>query len=155
MCLDIYSKKIIPCLYDHCTDDANDGMGLAVQLPPTDSERATMCRCKPRPNLNFTLLFSYCGAEAGGLIAVTVVVTGKTSVPYNVTISPSESVPLSAREMFDFSNEAIEITFNRGETKKTVFVEINPDCIREGTEHFNHSLSLDFAAMAIGITLSD
>ena len=50
---------------------------------------------------------SFGGDEADGVIAVTVVATGVSSVPYNVTIIPSELVPVSARELFDYSNDTI------------------------------------------------
>ena len=70
---------------------------------------------------------SYSGAEADGVIAVTVVATGESSVPYNVTITPSELVPVSAREMLDYSNDTIEVTFNPGDTDQTVLVVINLD----------------------------
>jgi len=140
-------------------DDPDDGMGLPVQLPPTDDERATMCVCKPRPNpLGFSVMFndsSYSGDEADGVIAVTVVATGVSSTPYNVTITPSELDPVSARELFDYSNETIVVTFNPGETNKTVLIVVNPDCGREGSEFFNLTLSLDSDAMDLGITLGD
>ena len=148
-------------------DDSDDGMGLPVQLPPTDEERATMCICSPRPTLSpptttptpgFTVMFndsSYSGAEADGVIAVTVVATGVSSVPYNVTITPSELVPVSARELFDYSNDTIVVTFNPGETNKTVLVAVNPDCTREGSEFFNLTLSLDSDATNLRITLGD
>lgn len=97
----------------------------------------------------------YSGDEADGVIAVTVEATGVASLPYNVTITPLEFVSVSAREVLDFSNETIEITFNPGETEKTVFIEIIPDCIREGTESFNLTLSLDSAASVLGITLGN
>ena len=44
---------------------------------------------------------SYGGAEADGVIAVTVVATGVSSLPYNVTITPSELLPVSPRELYD------------------------------------------------------
>ena len=144
-----------------CIDDPDDGKGLPVQSRPTDDERATMCICKPRPitsSHNFTVMFnanSYSGDEADDVIAVTVVATGESSVPYNVTITPSELLPVSARELFDYSNDTIVITFNPGETEKTVLVTINSDCTREGSEFFDLNLSLDPAAMDIGITLGD
>ena len=139
-------------------------MGLPVRLPPTDEERATMCRCKPRPikpakpTLNFTVMFndsSYSGAEADGVIAVTVIATGVSPEPYTIIITPSELFPVSAREVFDFSNDTTEITFNPGETEKTVLIVINPDCVREGSEYFNLTLSVDPVAMDCGITLGD
>ena len=149
-------------LTNYChADDVDDGEGLPVQLPPTDEERATMCRCKPppvRPDLNFTVMFndsSYSGAEECGVIAVTVVATGVSAQPYTVTITLSEQVPVSARELFDFSNDTIEVTFNPGETEKTVLIVINPDCIREGSEFFDLTLSLDPAAIDLGISLGD
>ena len=43
---------------------------------------------------------SYNGAEADGVIAVIVVTTGVSSLPYSVTITPSEQDPVSAREVF-------------------------------------------------------
>jgi len=140
-------------------DDPDDGMGLPVQLPPTDDERATMCICKPRPNpLGFSVMFndsSFSGDEADGVIAVTVVAAGVSSTPYNVTITPSELDTVSATELFDYSNDTIVVTFNPGETNKTVLVVVNPDCEREGSEFFNLTLSLDSDATDLGITLAD
>ena len=98
---------------------------------------------------------NYSGAEADGVIAVTVVATGLSLVPYNVTITPSELLPVSARELFDYSNDTIVVTFNPGETEKTVLLVVNPDCTREESEEFNLTLSLDPAAMDLGITLGD
>ena len=71
----------------------------------------------------------------------------------NVTITPSELANVSARELFDYLNETIVITFNPGETEKTVMVTVNPDCTREESEEFNLTLSLDPVAMDLGITL--
>ena len=112
------------------TDDPDDAMGLPVQLPPTDDERVTTCVCKPHPtlppptpSLNITVMFnasSYSGAEADGVVAVTVVATGESPVPYNVTITPSQLLPVSARELFYYSKDTIVVTFNPGESKKTV-----------------------------------
>ena len=198
-------------------------MGLPIQLPPTDDERATMCVCKPRytlptpiptptpsptlmptpspsliatptPSPNATLFptpspfpslmaapsqtlihaptpspllslntaitvkfnDSMCsGDEADGVIAVTLVATGELPVPYNVTITPSETVPVSASELFDYLNDTIVVTFNPGETEKTVLLVVNPDCTREGSEFFNLTLSLDPVAMDLGIMLGD
>ena len=98
---------------------------------------------------------NYRGDEADGVVTVTVVATGALPFPYNVTITPSELLPVSARELFDYLNETIVVTFNLGETEKTVLVNVNEDCIREGSEVFNLTLSLDPAAMDLGITLGD
>ena len=98
---------------------------------------------------------SYSGAEADGVIAVTVVATGVLPFPYNVTITPSEIVLMSASELSDYSNDTIVVTFNPGETEKTVLVPVNPDCITEGSEFFNLTLSGDPAAAAVGIMLGD
>ena len=157
-------------------DDVDDGRGLPVQLPPTDTERAKMCICKPRPTLpppttpspttpspttpppGFTVMFNdnnFSGAEADGVIAVTIVATGVSSMSYTVTITPSELIPVSASEVLDYSNDIIVVTFNPGEISKTVFVVINADCLREGPEFFNLTLSLDPPAMDLGITLGD
>ena len=229
-----------------CTDDPDDGMGLPVQLPPTDDERATMCICKPRPTLptstltasptptstlmpapsptlipartpapthtpipatlipapthtqipailipapthtlipdtlmpvptdtpipaptstsspslnpNVTVMFSdnmHSGDEADGVIEVTVVAMRVSQFPYSVTITPSELLPVSASGSSDYSNDTIVVTFNPGETEKTVSLEVNPDCTREGSEFFNLTLSLDPAAMDLGITVGD
>ena len=46
---------------------------------------------------------SYSGDEADGVIAVTVIATGESPVPYNVTITPSELLPVSANELLDYS----------------------------------------------------
>ena len=98
---------------------------------------------------------SYSGAEADGVIAVTVVATGVSSLPYNVTITPSELLPVSARKLLDYSDDTIVVTFNPGETEQTVLLDINLDCIIEGSEFFNLTLSLDPASMDLGITLGD
>ena len=92
----------------------------------------------------------YSGAEADGIIPVTVVATGTASIPYTVIITPSES---DATAEADFSDEVIEVTFNPGETEKTVNVVINPDCLREGSEFFNLSLSLSSAASNLSVCL--
>jgi len=97
----------------------------------------------------------YSGAEADGVIPVTVVATATASMPYTVLITPSESDPRSATSEVDFSNETIEVTFNPGETEKTVNVVINPDCLREGSEFFNLSLSLSSDISNPAITLGD
>ena len=142
-------------------------MGLPVQLPPTDDERTTMCICKPRPtlpplapSLNVTVMFnasSYSEDEADGVIAVTAVATGESLVPYNVTITPSELLSVSARESFDYIylNDTIVVTFNPEETEKSVLLVVNPDCTREGSEFFNLTLSLDPDTIDLGITLGD
>ena len=110
------------------------------------------------PTLNIIVMFnthSYSGAEADGVIAVTLVATGVSSIPYNVTITPLELITLSAREVFDYSNDTIVVTFNPGETNKTVLIVVNRDCIREGPEFFNLILSLDPTAMDLGVTIGD
>ena len=98
---------------------------------------------------------SYTGAEADGVLAVTVVTTGVSSLPFNVTITPSELAVVSARKLFDYSNDPIVVTFNPGETEQTVLVVINPDCAREGSEFFDLTLSLDHASIPSGITLGN
>ena len=50
-----------------------------------------------------------CGDEADGIIPVTVVATGVSSMPYNVTITPSELTSVSLREVFDYSNDTIVV----------------------------------------------
>ena len=97
----------------------------------------------------------YSGAEADGIIPVTVVATGTASIPYTVIITPLESDPRSARAEVDYANEAISVIFNPGETEKTVDVVINPDCLREGSEFFNLSLSTSSAASLLGVCLGD
>ena len=97
----------------------------------------------------------YSGAEADGIIPVTVVATGTASIPYTVIITPSESDPQSATAEVDFSDDAISVVFNPGETEKTVDLVINPDCLREGSEIFNLSLSLNTNASDLGICLGD
>ena len=98
---------------------------------------------------------SYSGDEADGVIAVTVVATGVLPFPYNVTITPSEHVPTSASGLSDYSNDTIVVTFSPGETEKTALVPVNPDCILEGPEFFNLTLSAGSAAAAFGIMLGD
>ena len=98
---------------------------------------------------------SYSGAEADGIIPVTVVATGTASIPYTVIITPLESSPQSATAEVDFSNEVIEVTFNPGETEKTVNVAINQDRLREGSEFFNLSLSLPIDASDLDVSLGN
>ena len=108
--------------------------------------------------VGFSVMFnasSYSGDEADGVVAVAVIATGKSSVPYTVAVTPSELLPVSARELFDYSNDTIVVTFNPGETEKIVMVTINPDCTREESEEFNLTLSLDPVAIDLGITLGD
>ena len=129
-----------------------------------DDGKLTECICIIHQLLSFitdfTVMFNasnYSGDEADGVIAVTVVATGELPVlhVYNVTITPSEHAPTSASGLSDFSNDTIVVTFNPGETKQTVLIVINSDCAREGSEFFNLTLSLDPAAMDLGITLGD
>ena len=98
---------------------------------------------------------SYSGAEVDGAVAVTVVATGESSLPYKVTITPSELVPVSAREMLDYSNDTVEVKFNPGDTEQTVLIVNILDCVREGSEFFNLTLSLVPATLTLGITLGD
>ena len=98
---------------------------------------------------------TYSGAEADGIIPVTVVATGTASIPYTVIITPLEPSPRSARAEVDYSNEVISVVFNPGETEKTVDVDINPDCLREGLEFFNLSLSPSSNASSLGVGLGD
>ena len=91
----------------------------------------------------FTVMFnasSCSGAEADGVIAVTVVTTCRSIITtkqcYNNTIRDSTII-------------------NPGEIEKTVLRVINPDCTREGSEVFNLTLSLDPIAMDLEITLGD
>ena len=97
----------------------------------------------------------YSGDEADGVIPVTVVATGTASIPYTVIITPSESDPRSAREDIDFLNEAVSVVFSPGETEKTVDIVINPDCLKEGSEFFNLSLSLSPVALNFGVCLGN
>ena len=106
----------------------------------------------------FTVMFnasSYSGAEADGVIAVTVVATGVLPFPYNVTMTPSEHVPTSASGLSDYSNDTIVVTFNPEETEKTALVPVNPDCILEGPEFFNLTLSAGPAVAAFGVMLGN
>jgi len=98
---------------------------------------------------------TFSGAEADGIIPVTVVATGTASIPYTVIITPSESDPQSATAEVDFSNETIEVTFNPGESEKTVNAVINLDNLREGSEFFNLFLSLPSDASDLDITLGE
>jgi len=97
----------------------------------------------------------YSGAEADGTIPVTVVATGTASISYTVIITPLESDPQSARAEVDYSNEAISVVFNPGETEKTADIDINLDHLREGSEFFNLSLSLSSVASLLGVCLGD
>ena len=159
-------------------------MGFPVQLPPTDDEQATMCICKPHPTpsppipspilspspspspspnptpplLNFTVLFkdiTFSGSEADGSIAVTVVATGVSPFPYNVTIMLSEFDQVSSGELPDYSDDTIVLTFNPGDTEKTALIAVNPDCEIEGSEFFNLTLSLGPSTVTPGIFLGD
>ena len=95
---------------------------------------------------------SYSRDEADGVIAVTIVATGESLVPYNVTITPSELANVSARELFGYLNDTIVVSFNPGETENTVLLVVNLDCAREGSEFFNLTLSPNSAAIDLGIT---
>jgi len=113
-----------------------------------------MCFCFTGLSVAFNSS-TYSGVEADGIIPVTVVATGTTSIPYTVIITPLESDPLSATAGDDFSNEATEVTFNPGETEKTGNVAINLDRLREGSEFFTLSLSLSIDALSLDISISN
>ena len=98
---------------------------------------------------------SYSGAEVDGVVVVTVVATGVLPFPYNVTITPSETVPVSATKIFDYSNDTIVVTFKPGESEQTIVVPIKSDCTIEGSEFFNLTLSIDPTVTAVGIMLGD
>ena len=79
-------------------------MGLPVQSPPTDDERATMCRCKPRPTLppppppiivSFKEV-SYSSVESGGSITFTVQASQASSDAFSVQFCTQNSDPVSA-----------------------------------------------------------
>ena len=95
---------------------------------------------------------SYSGVEADGSIAVTVVATGVSSFPYNVTITLSELDPISSGESPDYSNDTIVLTFNPGDT---ALIAVNPDCEIEGSKFFNLTLSLGLSTVTPGIFLGD
>ena len=92
-------------------DDVDDGEGLPVQLPPTDEERATMCKCKPRPTPpsptppplpNITVSFkadSYSAIESDGNITFTVQSSQAFSSPFSVEFCTQNSDPASAEGM--------------------------------------------------------
>ena len=96
----------------YCTDDSDDGMGLPIQLPPTDYERATVCRCKPRstppptlppstppPPPQITVSFkavSYSAAESDGSIIFTVQSSVAFSDEFSVEFCTQNATPLSA-----------------------------------------------------------
>ena len=98
---------------------------------------------------------TYSGDEADGIISVTVEAEGTASIPYTVIITPSESDPRSARADIDFSTLVIPVAFNPGETEKTIDIVINPDCIREGSEFFDLTLTLSNVATLLGVCLGD
>ena len=98
---------------------------------------------------------SYSGVEEDGFIAVTVVATGVSPFPYNVTIMLSELDPVASGELPDYSDDTIVLTFNPGDTEKTVLIAVNPDCEIEGSEFFNLTLSLSPSTVTPGIFLGD
>ena len=94
----------------HCVDDFDDGMGLPLQLPPTDHERGTICRCKPPPptlppstpppppqiNVTFKAV-SYSADESDGSIVFTVNASQPFSDEFSVEFCTQNSDPLSAQ----------------------------------------------------------
>ena len=99
-----------------------------MAIPYSPSPTLIYSPSPTHPTLNITVMFndsSYIGAEADGAIAVTIVATGVSSMPYNIIITPSELITVSAREVFDYSNDTIVLTFNPGEINKTVLVVVN------------------------------
>ena len=82
---------------------------------------------------------NYSGDEADGIIALTVVALLQESHQYHtiiITITSSQFLPVSARELFDCSNDTIVVTFNLGENENTVLasylIVVNSDCARGG-----------------------
>ena len=102
-----------------CTDDPDDGMGLPVQLSPTDDERGTMCRCKPRPTTPsptttpttlppppppITVSFkevSYSAIESRGIITFTVQASQASSDAFSVEFCTQNSSPVSAEGKYN------------------------------------------------------
>ena len=79
------------------TDDAGDGMGLPIQLPPTDDERGAMCRCKPRPSVIVSFReVSYSASESDDNITFTIQASQATGVSFSVEFYTQNSEPLSA-----------------------------------------------------------
>ena len=65
--------------------------------------------------VGFSVIFnasSHSGDEADGVVAVAVIATGKSSVPYTVAVTPSELLPVSARELFDYSIDIVQQGMN-------------------------------------------
>ena len=79
---------------------------------------------------------SYSGAEADGVIAVTVVATGESSLPYTVTITPIELDPVSASELVDYISVSRNVTIVAGNVSQTFDVPLIDDNILEPTEQF-------------------
>ena len=85
-------------------DDATDGMGLPLQVPPTEYERTTICKCKPPPTEptplpQITVFFksvSYPASESDGSIIFTIQSSEAFSDEFSVEFSTQNAVPLSA-----------------------------------------------------------
>ena len=92
-------------MYINYTDDFTDGMGLPLQLPPTEYERTTICKCKsppstePPPLPQITVSFkseSYPASESDGSIIFTVQASEAPSDEFSVEFSTQNAIQLSA-----------------------------------------------------------
>ena len=97
-------------------DNVDDGIGLPVQLPPTDNERAKICRCKPHPAPSPTLSpipspsiqppsqitvsfkeMSYSADESDSNITFNIQISQASSNSISVEFGTQNSNPISAK----------------------------------------------------------
>ncbi|XP_065893096.1 FRAS1-related extracellular matrix protein 2-like isoform X2 [Dysidea avara] len=86
---------------------------------------------------------SYSGSELSGVVDVDIELVGGTStIPFDVTVTPSQQSPPSATGGNDFSTAVLTASFASGATSATVSVPVFPDGIVEEDEQFDLTLSL-------------
>ena len=79
------------------TDDADDGMGLPIQLLPTDDERSAVCSCRPHPSVIVSFReVSYSASETDDNITFTIQASQATGVSFSVEFYTQNSESLSA-----------------------------------------------------------
>ena len=103
----------------------------------------------------------FAGSETTRFVIVNLELNGGTSAyPFNVTVTPSEQSPVSAKGNsimcvvmcrlkniwltggVDFNNATLTATFASGITMTNVSVPVMPDSIAEGHEEFDLSLNV-------------